>query len=159
MKKALKVVGRIILVFLALELIAFIALFVFNRVMLKKERSILETPVGQLVEVDGNNMCVYTGGEGEHTIVFLSGWGVASPIMDLRSLYELLDDDYRIVVIERFGYGYSDNVDSERSFDTIIRQDRAALSAAGIDGSYILCPHSLSGLESLLWAQTYPEEV
>jgi pimeloyl-ACP methyl ester carboxylesterase len=29
----------------------------------------------------------------------------------------------------------------------------------GIEGPFILCPHSLSGLEATLWAQKYPEEV
>ena len=29
----------------------------------------------------------------------------------------------------------------------------------GIEGPFILCPHSLSGLEATLWAQKYPDEV
>lgn len=34
-----------------------------------------------------------------------------------------------------------------------------ALDKAGIKGPYVLCPHSLSGLEALYWAQKYPDEV
>ena len=104
-------------------------------------------------------MNIYTLGNGEHTIVFMSGWGTESPIYDFRPLYSKLSDDYRCVVIEKFGYGFSDEIDGERDFDTILRQDREALEKMGIDGPYILCPHSLSGLEATLWAQKYPDEV
>lgn len=34
-----------------------------------------------------------------------------------------------------------------------------ALDKAGIQDPYVLCPHSLSGLEALYWAQKYPDEV
>ena len=159
MKKALKIIGKILLVLLIIDLLAILGIFLYHRIMLSKEKPLVEAPLGQLVEVDGHNMSIYTEGEGEHTLVFLSGWGVASPILDFRTLYSRLSDEYRIVVIEKFGYGFSDDVDSERSFDTILRQDREALSKAGIEGPYILCPHSLSGLEALYWAQSYPDEV
>jgi pimeloyl-ACP methyl ester carboxylesterase len=70
-----------------------------------------------------------------------------------------LGGDYRIVVVEKFGYGYSDIVNRPRDIATILSDTRAALSGAGIEGPYILCPHSYSGLEALYWAQTYPDEV
>jgi len=136
-----------------------IFVFIFNRIMLKVEEPLLEKPIGEMVEVDGHRMCVYMTGEGEHTLVFLSGGGTAAPILDFKPLYERLKDDYRIVVIEKFGYGFGDIVDTERSFDTILREDREALKKQGIEGPFILCPHSMSGLESILWAQVYPEEV
>ena len=79
--------------------------------------------------------------------------------MDFKSLYSLLSDDYRIVVVEKFGYGFSDIVDSDRDIDTVLRQTRTALSKAGINGPYVLCPHSMSGIEALYWAQRYPKEV
>ena len=91
--------------------------------MLRKNSDLYESPLGQLVEVDCHNMSVYTEGEGDNTIVFMSGWGTTSPIPDFKALYSRLSDDYKIVVIEKFGYGFSDIVDGERDFDTILRQD------------------------------------
>ena len=119
----------------------------------------LLTPLGELVEVDGHNMSIYVEGEGNHTLVFLSGGGTCSPILDFKSLYSLLSGDYRIVVVEKFGYGFSDIVDSDRDIDTVLRQTRTALDKAGINGPYVLCPHSMSGIEALYWAQQYPDEV
>lgn len=159
MKKALKATGKILLGILILSAVFLIGLTVYNQIMLKKNISLYETPLGQLVEVDGHNMSVYTEGEGEHTIVFMSGWGTSSPILDFKPLYSKLSDDYRIVVVEKFGYGFSDLVDGERDMDTILRQDRAALEKCGIKAPYVLCPHSFSGYEATRWAQEYPDEV
>ena len=159
MKKVFKIFEKIFLALLMVLVIAVAGIFVYNRIKMKQEEPLLEQPLGQMVEVDGHKMCIYEEGEGEHTLLFLSGSGTASPILDFKSLYSLLNDDYRIVVIEKFGYGFSDVVDTERSFDTILRQDREALAKAGIEGPFVLCPHSMSGLESIMWAQDYPEEV
>lgn len=135
-----------------------LAFVLFHRIQLKIEEP-LRAPLGRLVEVDGNNMSVYTEGSGDKTLVFLSGSETPSPILDFKSLFSLLSDEYRIVVVERFGYGFSDVVDKPRDIDTVLSETRAALAAADIDGSYVLCPHSMSGLEALYWAQQYPEEV
>ena len=152
--KMLKIVLIIILIVAAL----FLVIYINHKILLNKE-SDLRTPLGQLVEVDGKNMSVYSEGNGEKTIVFMSGGGTCSPILDFKSLYSLLTDEYKIAVVEKFGYGSSDVVDKNRDIDSILEDTRAALTAAGIDAPYILCPHSMSGLEALYWAQKYPEEV
>jgi len=146
-------------VIILLLLLALISLFIYNRVMLVREKAMLGHQIGQRVTVDGNSMCIYSEGSGNRTLVFLSGSGTASPIVDFKPLYRCLNNDYRIAVIEKFGYGFSDTVDSERDFDTILRQDREALAKLGFTGKYVLCPHSMSGLEAILWAQKYPDEV
>ena len=61
--------------------------------------------------------------------------------------------------MEKFGYGFSDIVDKSRDIDSILEDTRAALKKAGLAAPYVLCPHSMSGLEALYWAQKYPDEV
>ena len=92
-------------------------------------------------------------------LVFMSGGGTCSPILDFKSLYSLLSDTYQIAVVEKLGYGFSDVADQSRDIDSILEDTRAALTAAGLSAPYILCPHSMSGLEALYWAQKYPDEV
>ena len=159
MKITLKIVGKVLLALVIVLVSTLLVIYVYNRIKIKQEEPLLANPLGQMVEVDGHMMCVYEEGEGEHTLLFLSGSGTAAPILDFKSLYSLLKDNYHIIVIEKFGYGFSDVVDAERSFDTILRQDREALEKAGIEGPFVLCPHSMSGLESIMWAQDYPDEV
>lgn len=158
MKKALKIIGKFFLGLLIIIMVFLLIMFVYHRIMLNKEKKYLE-PLGQMVEVDGHNMSIYTEGEGEHTIVIMAGAGMVSPILDYSPLYRRLSDTYKIAVIEKFGYGFSDVVDGDRDFDTLLRQDREALKKAGIEAPYVLCPHSMSGIEAILWAQKYPDEV
>ena len=129
-----------------------------HQIHLKMEKE-LRLPLGQMVEVDGNNMSIYVEGTGDITLVFMSGGGTCSPILDFKSLYSLLSNKYQIVVVEKFGYGFSDVVDKKRGIESILADTRAALKAAGIEAPYILCPHSMSGIEALYWAQQYPEEI
>lgn len=159
MKKALKIAGKILLGILIILLSFILVMFIYHRIILHKEKPLLESPLGQMVEVDGNQMSIYTEGEGDHTLVIMSGGGEISPILEYSSLYRKLSNTYKIAVIEKFGYGFSDVVDGERDFDTILRQDREALHKAGVEAPYILCPHSMSGIEAILWAQKYPDEV
>lgn len=159
MKKAFKIIGKVVLGLLILLAVFLIVMTIYNQIMLRKNKDLYGTPLGQLVEVDGHNMSIYTDGEGEHTIVFMSGWGTTSPILDFKCLYSRLSDENKIAVVEKFGYGFSDVVDGERDFDTILRQDREALQKADIKAPYILCAHSYSGYEAVLCAQKYPDEV
>lgn len=132
--------------------------FVNHRIQLRREEPLF-SPLGELVEVDGGRMSVYVDGKGENTLVFLSGSGTCSPILDFKSLYSLLTDTCRVAVVEKFGYGFSDVTDKSRDIDTILEHTRAALTAAGVEPPYVLCPHSMSGIEALYWAQKHPDEV
>lgn len=158
MKKILK---RMITIFIAI-LILFVILvfvsFINHKIQLSKEDKLF-IPTGQMVEVNGHNMHVYTEGDGEETLVFMSGGGTSAPVLDFKSLYSLLSDDYKIVVIEKAGYGFSDITDANRDIDTILSETRQALDKANVEGPYILFPHSMSGIESLYWSQNYPDEI
>src|SRR5690625_4133819 len=89
----------------------------------------------------------------------MSGGGTSSPVLDFKSLYSLLSDKYRIAVVEKAGYGFSEVTDSDRDIDTILAETREALIESGVEGPYILFPHSMSGIEALKWAQSYPDEI
>ncbi len=116
-------------------------------------------PIGELVEVDGKDMHVYTQGEGEETIVLLSGLGTAAPVLDFEPLINELSKKHKVVVVETFGYGWSDLTNKDRTVENIVTEIRTALEKADIAGPYVLMPHSISGIYSMYLATTYPEEV
>ena len=149
---------RVFLWIVAIIVILIWICFGYHRYKLRKEEKLRE-PLGQLIDINGNNISIYVEGSGSKTLVFLSGSGMCSPILDFKSLYSLLSDEYKIVVVEKFGYGYSDVVNEDRNIQTILFETRLALNKAGIDGPYVLCPHSMSGIEALYWAQEYPDEI
>lgn len=158
MKRVLRKSLIVVLAMMIILVLFVIISFVRHKICSSKEKD-LRTPLGALVEVNGHNMSVYIEGKEDKTLVFLSGGGTCSPILDFKSLYSLLTDEYKIVVVEKFGYGFSDVVDEKRDIDTILSETRTALEKAEVQGPYILCPHSMSGLEALYWAQKYPKEV
>ncbi len=160
MKKALKIIGKVLLGVLIAVVVALLIVFIYHRIQLSNEKELFSNPpLGQLVEVDGKKMNVYTEGKGDKTLVFLPGAFTTSPILDFKEFTDKIKDDYKIVIIEKFGYGFSDISDDDRTTDTMTRQNREALAKAGIEGPYILCPHSFSGLEAIYWAQHYSDEV
>jgi len=114
---------------------------------------------GKMVRVGEHSMHVFTEGQGNKTLVFLSGHGTACPTLDFKPLWSRLTDTYKIVVVERFGYGWSDITETPRDLNTVLANTREALKLAGLTPPYVLVPHSLSGLEAIYWAQNYPQEV
>ena len=158
MKKVLNKTIKVVVIIIAVIVLFVVVSFVRHKICSSSEKDLL-TPLGKLVEVNGHNMSVYTEGSGDKTLVFMSGSGTCSPILDFKSLYSLLSNEYKIAVVEKFGYGFSDVVDETRDIDTMLSETRMALEKAEIEGPYVLCPHSMSGLEALYWAQKYPEEV
>ena len=144
--------------FLSFILLFLGATFIFHRISLVKEQASL-TPVGQTVLVNGHQMNVYVEGEGPETIVFLSGAGIASPILDFKDVSDSLSKKYKVVIVERAGYGYSDDSNQSRDVMEVLSETRQALSQANVTGPFIILSHSIASLESLAWQEQYPDEV
>ena len=144
--------------FLSFILLFLGATFIFHRISLEKEQASL-TPVGQQVLVNGHQMNVYVEGDGLETIVILSGAGIASPILDFKDVSDSLSKKYKVVIVERAGYGYSDDSNQSRDVREVLFETRQALSQANVTGPFIILSHSIASLESLAWQEKYPNEV
>ena len=129
-------------------LVLLLASFTYHRLALQREKASLN-PMGQMVSVNGHDMSVFVKGDGPQTLVFLSGAGTASPILDFKDLYDGLSKQYKIVVVERAGCGYSEDTSKTRQ----------ALAKAHVSGPYIILSHSMASLETLLWQEKYPSEI
>lgn len=130
----------------------------FHQVSLQKEGKLL-TPIGKQVTVNGHQMNVSITGEGPETIVLLSGAGIASPILDFKNLSDSLSKKYKVVVVERAGYGFSEDSDRSRDVMEVLSESRQALAQAHVSGPYVIVSHSMVSLESLAWQEKYPNEV
>lgn len=110
--------------------------------------------------INGHRMHVFrAGNENKPKLIFMAGSGTAAPVYDFKVLYEKLISDFRVIVIEKFGYGYSDLYEGSCDIDSVVSFQRQALEQAGEKGPYILMPHSMSGLEAIRWKQKYPDEI
>ena len=158
--KSLRKARKILLLFLVVVVLFLSGLTVYHHIALVWENGKL-TPPGKMVTVDGYKMHVYAEGEksDKPILVFMGGHGTMDPVYDFKILYSKLSDEYRIVVIERFGYGYSDDSGLPRDVETEVRHNREALALAGEVGPFVLMPHSQSGISAIYWASKYPKEV
>ena len=147
-----------LLFLLGVVLVLLLTSFTYHKLALQREKASLN-PIGQMVSVDGHEMSVFVKGQGPKTLVFLSGAGTASPILDFKELYNGLSKEYKIVVIERAGYGYSEDTSKSRDVAVVLSETRQALAKAQVSGPYIILSHSMASLETLLWQEKYPSEI
>jgi len=134
------------------------AVYGLNKLDAKKDKK-RYPQMGRMVEVRGKRMHVYTCGEGENTIVMLTGHSTPTPSIDFRPLVSRLGASYKVVVPEPFGYGYSEHTSEPRTVENVVDEIREGLRKAGMFPPYVLCGHSLGGINMLYWAAHYPREV
>lgn len=99
-----------------------------------------------MVEVDGKKMYVYFEGEGDKIIFLMFGLGSIVFLIDFKLLIEELKSDFRVVVVEFFGYGFSDEIIKEWSVENIIDEIRMVFKEVNIDGLYIFMFYFILGI-------------
>ena len=153
-KKIMLIAGIILGVIISVNIMG----LVVNSMFFKDELQSME-PYGQMVDVNGRKMHIYSMGTGEETIVLLPGYGVPLPSADFGPMMRKLSDKYKVVTIEYFGVGFSEKVDTPRTNENYVNDIRTVLDKAGFKPPYILMPHSASGIYSEYYAAKYPKEV
>lgn len=151
---------KYIKLFLVIIFAIVVAGILWNGVCSTKEKKELKDAYGQSVEIEGKQMTVdiKNSDAGGPPIILLPGWGCASPVLEFKPLAEQLSKEYTVITIEPFGYGLSDETGRERSVENIVEELRECVLKLGYE-NYYLMGHSISGIYSLYWANTYPEEV
>ncbi|QOS78853.1 alpha/beta hydrolase [Paenibacillus sp. JNUCC31] len=149
----LKILGAIVI-----AIILFLGIvYITNVISTNSEAKKIE-PYGQHVSVDGKNMNVFIQGEGKETIVLLPGYGTATPALDFKLLIDELSPYYKVVAVEPFGYGLSDETEKERTTENIVSEVHEALLQLNIN-KYILMGHSITGIYGIDYVNKYPNEV
>ena len=162
MKKAFKITGRILLVFLILLLLFTLVTYIHHRVRTNQETALLKekgyyNPVS--VGDHSLNVAAFGNENGAHTIVSLAGLGMGDYAVAERQMTAVLEQDNRVVFIDRAGYGFSDDTDHEMTLEYIVEDYRTALQNAGIEAPYILMAHSIGGAYANYWSSKYPDEI
>lgn len=112
-------------------------------------------------DVQGKKMAFYIAGikNSDHTIVVLRNESDPCPSLTMKALCTDLQDEYRIVVPDYLGVGFSDDPASPRTIENITEEIHTGLQNIGIDGPYILMPINLSGVYAQYYTKLYPDEV
>ncbi|MGN7945883.1 alpha/beta fold hydrolase [Bacillus sp. 22446] len=157
MKKLLKIMLIALCTILTILVVFVASVYVVNLISNEREQGKIEA-YGQKVLVDGKQMNVLIQGDGKETIVLLPGYGTASPVLDFKPLVKELSPYYRVVVIEPFGYGLSDDTDKARTSQNIVDEIHECLQKLNIK-KYTLMGHSIAGIYGLEYVNQYEKEV
>ncbi|WP_458121520.1 alpha/beta fold hydrolase [Paenibacillus sp. Z6-24] len=116
-------------------------------------------PPGKMIDINGYRLHVHTYGSGSPTILLEAGSGESS--LSWRQIPEQLaaSTGATVVTYDRAGYAWSDSSPLPRTGQNIVKELHTALQKADIRGPYLLAGHSLGGMYTRLFAQTYPDEV
>ncbi len=160
--KIVKILLRVVIVFLMVIVLFFIGTYVYHSIKMKKEIALLKeegyyNPVS--VGDYSLNVAKFGNQNGEHTIVGMAGLGMGDYSVAARQMTACLEEDNLVVFVDRAGYGFSDDTENEMTLEYIVEDYRKALKNAGIEAPYILMPHSIGGAYANYWVSKYPEEI
>ena len=156
-KKALHIVKITVVSLIALVALVLAGSFTAHKLSLASEGKRIKA-YGQKMPVFDSQMNVKIDGQGKQTIVLLTGFGTAAPALDFTPMIEELKKDYQVVTIEPFGYGLSGQTERARTSDNMVAEIQSVVEQLNLE-TYILMGHSISGIYSLNYANTYPDEV
>ena len=162
MKKAVKIIGKILIVFLILAIVFTAVTFIVHKVKTKKEVSLLtENGYYNPVSVGDYSLNVSAFGnkDGKHTVVGIAGLGMADFSVAARQMTKEIEKDNLVVFVDRAGYGFSGDTNEKMTNEKIVSDYRAALKNAGYNPPYLLMVHSIGGAYANYWCSNYPEEI
>lgn len=107
------------------------------------------------VEVDDHKMAAYVNGEGKHTIVLITPM---AGTLTTKPMADDLAEKNKVIVLDLFGTGFSDVVDTPRTSENVVREINQALEQLA-EGPYILFVHTSTGIYAQKFAQLYPEKL
>lgn len=117
----------------------------------------LPPPLGELIEVGGHRLHIYTTGEGSPTVVFEAGG--ASWSLDWHLVQTEVAKFTATCSYDRAGFGWSDPGPKPRTSEQIVKELHALLAKAGVKKPYVLVGASFGGHTVRLYAHHYPDEV
>ncbi len=120
-----------------------------------KEENITYIPLD-----DDNNskISVYLTGEGTETIVILRGFYDPCPTLSQKALADEFSTDYKIVLIDFPGSGFSSDYKTERTVENICSEIHTVIQKLELT-DYTILAEEISGLYALYYVNKYPDEV
>jgi pimeloyl-ACP methyl ester carboxylesterase len=114
-------------------------------------------PPGQLVDVGGYRLHLHCVGQGSPTVVLDAGMGAFS--LDWGAVQPEIARSTRVCAYDRAGLGWSEPGPLPRSPQQFAGELHTLLTNAGVEGSYVLVAHSISGKTARLFASQHPDQV
>lgn len=134
----------------------------FNIVTSYQEKTLLaDHGYSRLINVGDYKLNITVSGnpDGEHRLVGISGLRHGDFAISASKMTDLLSENNQIVIVDRAGYGLSDDTLKTPTVAKVVEDYRAALTAAGIKAPYILFAEHFGGVYATYWEVCYPSEI
>ena len=117
-------------------------------------------PSGQFITVDGTKVHYQIEGSGPDLILI---HGAGGSLRDFTfHITDQLTDDFRVILFDRPGHGYTDRIADRRGLGESPQEQAALLSRAarelGVNDAVVL-GHSYGGAVALAWTLDHPEDL
>ncbi|MDJ0718384.1 MAG: alpha/beta hydrolase [Prochloraceae cyanobacterium] len=112
-------------------------------------------PPGQLIDIGGYKLHLYSQGKGNVTVVIDHSLGGLDGYFLIKKIAKIT----RVCIYDRPGYGWSDPSPKKRCSEEVVRELDTLLSRAGIEPPYILVGDSFGSYNVRLYAHYFPEKV
>lgn len=161
-KNIIKKIGIGLLSLLIILIAAVGIIFVFDKIKDNEEWNKLEEGgYTNLISVGEHklNVCIKGNENAKHTVVSVQGLSAMSNAVDLEPLIDRMGENCKFAIVDRSGYGMSEDTKEEQTVEQIVSDYRTVLQNAGIKAPYTLMAHSFGGVYSSYWQQKYPDEI
>jgi pimeloyl-ACP methyl ester carboxylesterase len=109
------------------------------------------------VEINGKKMHILERGEGEPTVVFLTG--MICPLEFFYTVQNQISKDAKTFSYDRSGLGLSEISDTVRTLDHVANELNSLLTHEDIKEPYILVAHSYGGGVARQFYKQFPDKV
>jgi pimeloyl-ACP methyl ester carboxylesterase len=112
-------------------------------------------PPGQLIDIGGYKLHLYSLGKGNITVVIDHSLGGIEGYFFVEEIAKIT----RVCIYDRPGYGWSAPSPKPRSSEHIVKELDTLLDLAGIEPPYILVGDSFGSYNVRLYAHRFPEKI
>jgi pimeloyl-ACP methyl ester carboxylesterase len=132
----------------------------YERVSVRRDRRLHQTPVGQLQDIGGYQLHYILKGERKEgqPLVILEA-GIGQNVLDWQRVQPNIAEFAQVLAYDRAGYGWSDAGTEPRNPKQLIADLHALLEKLELKPPYLLVGHRFGGMFMRLFIETYPDEV
>jgi pimeloyl-ACP methyl ester carboxylesterase len=111
------------------------------------------------LDIGNKQLQVFTGGEGDNTIVFESGLGVDGSTWLESGIFDSIGKNDQVIAYDRQGYGKSTPPNETRGMQALVNDLDIIINKKSINKKVIIVSHSLGGAIARAYAIQHPDRV
>ncbi|MCC7532398.1 MAG: alpha/beta fold hydrolase [Bacteroidia bacterium] len=111
------------------------------------------------LDIGNKQLQVFTGGEGDNTIVFESGLGVDGSTWLESGIFDSIGKNNQVIAYDRQGYGKSTPPNETRGMQSLVNDLDIIINKKSINKKVIIVSHSLGGAIARAYAIQHPDRV